>query len=127
MTEPQAPDPWKSFRGVMAGTLILEAIVVLLAIPVAAKTDAGFSGWICGFLVAVAVVMVLMTGIQGRSWAIWANIGLQFVLIGGFVLHLGVAFVGLLFLCVWLFIAYLRAEMKRRLRLAQQPRQVPGS
>ena len=28
------PDPWKSFRGVMAGTLILEAIVVLLALPV---------------------------------------------------------------------------------------------
>ena len=26
------PDPWKSFRGVMAGTLILEAIVVLLAL-----------------------------------------------------------------------------------------------
>ena len=26
----QQPDPWKSFRGVMAGTLILEAIVVLL-------------------------------------------------------------------------------------------------
>ena len=35
MTEPtQGPDPWKSFRGVMAGTLILEAIVVLLALPV---------------------------------------------------------------------------------------------
>ena len=28
-----APDPWKSFRGVMAGTLILEVIVVLLALP----------------------------------------------------------------------------------------------
>ena len=31
---PPPPDPWKSFRGVMAGTLILEAIVVLLALPV---------------------------------------------------------------------------------------------
>ncbi|CAM5710867.1 hypothetical protein MAUB1S_05212 [Mycolicibacterium aubagnense] len=30
----QQPDPWKSFRGVMAGTLILEVIVVLLALPV---------------------------------------------------------------------------------------------
>ena len=28
------PDPWKSFRGVMAGILMLEAIVVLLALPV---------------------------------------------------------------------------------------------
>ena len=31
---PQTPDPWKSFRGVMAGTLILEVITVLLALPV---------------------------------------------------------------------------------------------
>ena len=35
------PDPWKSFRGVMAGTLILEAIVVLLALPVVAAADGG--------------------------------------------------------------------------------------
>ena len=32
--QPAPPDPWRSFRGVMAGTLILEAIVVLLALPV---------------------------------------------------------------------------------------------
>ncbi|EUA18219.1 hypothetical protein I553_7621 [Mycobacterium xenopi 4042] len=31
---PPPPDPWKAFRGVMAGTLILEAVVVLLAVPV---------------------------------------------------------------------------------------------
>ena len=37
------PDPWKSFRGVMAGTLILEAIVVLLALPVVASADAGLT------------------------------------------------------------------------------------
>ena len=36
-----APDPWKSFRGIMAGTLILEAIVVLLALPVVARGGAG--------------------------------------------------------------------------------------
>ena len=42
MTEPtQGPDPWKSFRGVMAGTLILEAIVVLLALPVVGQVG----GW----------------------------------------------------------------------------------
>ncbi|MDT7645155.1 MAG: hypothetical protein QOC75_2155, partial [Pseudonocardiales bacterium] len=27
-----APDPWKGFRGVLAATLILEAIVVLLTL-----------------------------------------------------------------------------------------------
>ena len=33
-TPAAAGDPWKSFRGVMAGTLILELITVLLALPV---------------------------------------------------------------------------------------------
>ena len=37
------PDPWKSFRGVMAGTLILEAIVVLLALPVVAVSHGGLT------------------------------------------------------------------------------------
>ncbi len=44
MTEtppPAPPDPWKSFRGVMAGTLILEAIVVLLALPVVGAVGGG--------------------------------------------------------------------------------------
>ena len=38
-----APDPWKSFRGVMAGTLILEAIVVLLALPVVSFSRGGLT------------------------------------------------------------------------------------
>ena len=43
--DPRRPDPWKSFRGVMAGTLILEAIVVLLALPVVSTVDGGLT---CG-------------------------------------------------------------------------------
>ena len=39
-SRPRRPDPWKSFRGVMAGTLILEAIVVLLALPVVSASSA---------------------------------------------------------------------------------------
>ena len=37
------PDPWKSFRGVTAGTLILEAIVVLLALPVVSAIGGGLT------------------------------------------------------------------------------------
>ena len=42
---PAAPDPWKSFRGVMAGTLILEAIVVLLALPVVSAVGSPAGRW----------------------------------------------------------------------------------
>ena len=84
------PDPWKSFRGVMAGTLILEAIVVLLALPVVATGGKGLTVWSGGYLVGLAVVLILMAGLQGRSWAIWVNVALQFVVIAGVVIHAGI-------------------------------------
>ncbi|KUI41832.1 hypothetical protein AU198_11775 [Mycobacterium sp. GA-1199] len=126
MTEPapgQQPDPWKSFRGVMAGTLILEAIVVLLALPVVANIGGGLTAASGGFLIGMAVVLVLLAGVQGRPWAIWVNVGLQVVLIAGVVLDGAIAFVGVIFLVVWLLIAYLRAEVLRRQKRGLLPGQ----
>ncbi len=125
MNGQQSPDPWKSFRGVMAGTLILEAIVVLLALPVVNAVGGGLSTGSTAYLIGVAVVLVLMAGVQGRSWAIWANLSVQLLLIVGWVLYPGVGFIGLLFTVVWLLIAYLRAEVRRRERLGLLPGQRP--
>jgi len=108
------PDPWKSFRGVMAGTLILEAIVVLLALPVVAAADHGLTPLSAGYLIGFAVVLVLLGGVQGRPWAIWVNLGIQVVLIAGWLVHGAVGFIGVMFAAVWLLIAYLRAEVLRR-------------
>ncbi|WP_198291032.1 DUF4233 domain-containing protein [Mycobacterium sp. 155] len=98
----------------MAGTLILEAIVVLLALPVVANSGNGLTVWSGGYLVGLAVVLILMSGLQGRPWAIWMNLALQFVLIAGVVIHPGIGFMGIVFLLVWLLILYLRGEVKRR-------------
>jgi hypothetical protein len=120
---PEPPDPWKSFRGVMAGTLILEAIVVLLALPVVAVADGGLTPLSGTYLIGLAVVLVLMAGVQGRPWAIWANIAIQVVVIGGVVIHGAVAFIGVLFAGVWALIAYLRAEVLRRQKRGLLPGQ----
>lgn len=126
MTEANgAPDPWKSFRGVMAGTLILEAIVVLLALPVVGAVGGGLTGWSTAYLVGFAVLLVLMAGVQKRPWAIWANLAVQVVLIAGWVIYPGVGFMGLLFAVVWLLIAYLRAEVLRRQKRGLLPGQQP--
>ncbi|MCH9730202.1 MAG: DUF4233 domain-containing protein [Actinomycetia bacterium] len=119
------PDPWKSFRGVMAGTLILEAIVVLLALPVVGAVGGGLSTGSTAFLIGLAVLLVLMTGLQGRSWAIWANLGVQVLPVIGWVIYPGVGFIGLLFTVVWLLIAYLRAEVLRRQKRGLLPGQQP--
>ena len=120
-----APDPWRSFRGVMAGTLILEAIVVLLALPVVASANGGLTLLSGGYLVGLAVVMVLLAGLQGRPWAIWVNLGLQLVVIAGVVVHAGIGFIGVVFTGVWLLVAYLRAEVLRRQKRGLLPGQQP--
>ncbi|BBX69371.1 DUF4233 domain-containing protein [Mycolicibacterium psychrotolerans] len=126
MSGPTAPpDPWKSFRGVMAGTLILEAIVVLLALPVIDAVGGGLTGASTAYVIGVAVLLILMAGVQRRPWAIWANVSVQLLLVAGWAVYPGVGFIGLLFLVVWLLIAYLRAEVLRRQKRGLLPGQQP--
>lgn len=120
MSQPPS-DPWKSFRGIMAGTLILEAIVALLALPVVANGAAGLTAASGGFLIGAAVVLVLMSGLQGRPGIIWVNLGVQFVLIAGALVHAAIGFIGVVFAAVWALIIYLRAEVKRRQDRGQLP------
>ena len=120
---PQTPDPWKSFRGVMAGTLILEVITVLLALPVVSAVGGGLTPWSTAYLLGFSALLVLLAGVQGRPWAIWANLGLQLVLIGGWWIYSLVGVMGLIFTGVWLLVAYLRGEVLRRQRRGLLPSQ----
>lgn len=123
MTDPEAPagegapppaDPWKSFGAVMAATLLLEALVILLAIPVVGAVGGGLNAASLGYLIGLAVLLMLLVGLQRRPWAIWMNLGVQLVPLAGFAVYPGVGFIGLLFASMWVLIAYLRAEVKRR-------------
>lgn len=111
---PTPPDPWKSFRGVMAGTLILESIVVLLALPVVSMSHGGLTVFSGGYVIGMAILLILLAGVQGRPWALRANIGFQVVVIAGAFIHPAIGFIGVVFGGVWLLIAYLKAEVKRR-------------
>src|SRR5215469_12469302 len=106
-------DPWKSFSAVMAATLILEAIVVLLAIPVVGAVGGGLSPVSLGYLIGLAVLLILLTVLQRRPWAIWVNLGVQVALLAGFAVYPGVGFIGVLFTGLWALIAYFRAEVRR--------------
>jgi hypothetical protein len=118
---PPAADPWKSFRGVMAATLLLEAIVVLLAIPVVGAVGGGLNPVSLGYLIGLTVLLVLLGGLQGRPWAIWVNLGVQVIVLGGFAIYPGIGFIGVLFAGLWAMIAYLRAEVRRRQDHGQSP------
>ena len=107
-------DPWESFGAVIAATLVLEAIVVLLAIPVVGAVGGGLTAVSLGYLIGLAVLLVLLAGLQRRPWAIWVNLGVQVLLLAGFAVYPGVGFIGVLFTGLWVLIAYFRAEVRRR-------------
>ncbi|OBG58276.1 MULTISPECIES: DUF4233 domain-containing protein [unclassified Mycobacterium] len=117
MTEedPAPPaDPWRSFGAVMAATLLLEAIVVLLAIPVVSAVGGGLTSVSLGYLVSVAGLLIVLGGVQRKPWAIWVNLAAQLLLLAGFAVYPGVGFIGVLFTGLWALIAYFRAEVRRR-------------
>jgi hypothetical protein len=120
---PPATDPWKGFRGVMAGTLILEVIVVLLAFPIIAKIGGGL-GWGSGlYLGAMTLAHILLSGMCGRSWALPAILVLQLLLIAGGLFHWSIAVIGVIFLCVWVYIAYIRRDVALRIERGLLPSQ----
>jgi hypothetical protein len=109
-----AADPWRSFGAVMAATLILEAIVVLLAIPVVGAVGGGLTSVSLGYLLGLAALLILLAGLQRRPWAIWANLGAQVILLAGFAVYPGVGVIGVVFTALWALLVYFRAEVRRR-------------
>lgn len=118
-----ATDPWKGFRGVMAGTLVLEAITVLLALPVVAAVGGGLEWWSILYLVGLAVVMFLGAGVQRKPWAMGFNLGLQVLLLAGGFLHLSILVIGVVFAAVWAFILFLRGDVRKKIEAGLLPSQ----
>ncbi|MBF0662879.1 MULTISPECIES: DUF4233 domain-containing protein [unclassified Rhodococcus (in: high G+C Gram-positive bacteria)] len=98
----------------MAGTLVLEAIVVLLVLPVIATLGGGLTALSGGYVVGLAVLMILGAGVQGRSWAIPFNLTLQALVLLGFLIDPALGAVGVLFGVVWAYLLYLRKDIKDR-------------
>jgi len=121
-------DPWKGLRGVMAGTLVLEAIVVLLAIPVVATVGGGPTAGSTVYLVGLALAMIVASGMQRRPYALKLNLALQAVMIAGFVVHPAIGSMGVLFAVVWAYILWLRRDIARRMERGLLPgqRNTPG-
>lgn len=112
---PKPKDPMKGFRGVMSGTLIMEAITVALALPVVNKLGGGIStgtGWT---VIAVAVLLIVTCGFVKRPWAVPVILGLQVVLIALVFWLPAIAVLGVLFLAVWLWLLWLRKDVARRM------------
>ena len=116
-------DPMKSFRGVLAGTLVLEAIVVALALPVVAQLGSGITSLQGGIVIAIALLLVACCGFLQRRWTLWLVLALQLGLIAFVVALPSVAVVGALFLAVLLWLLKLRRDVAQRMAAGSLPSQ----
>ena len=119
-------DPEKGLRGVMSATLILEAITVLLAIPVAANTGGGVGPVGIIVICALAVLLIAACGIVSRPYALQVILGLQVVMIGCWLITPPLGIMGIVFGAVWAIILWFRSEFRRRLAAGTLPGPQPS-
>jgi len=125
VSNPPPVDPMKGFRGVMAGTLVLEAIVVALALLVVARLYGGLATSLGVVVAAVAVALVAACWSLRSRWGVPVILSLQVVLIGCVVGAPAVGVIGVLFAAVWGYLLWLRRDVARRLAEGRLPGQRP--
>lgn len=117
------PDPMKGIRGVFAATLVLEAIVVLLALLVLPKFGQGATPLGVGVIAGVALLMIVACGVQRRPWGLPFALALQVATIvcGFFVPALAV--LGGVFALVWIGLLLLRRDVAQKMARGELPAQ----
>ncbi|RZU77666.1 uncharacterized protein DUF4233 [Micromonospora kangleipakensis] len=101
-------NPEKAVRGLGAGTLALEALVLLLAIQPIRVVGGDLGGAAIAAIVALAVACVVLAGRMGRPWAWHAGTALQGLLMLSGLLHWSLLVLGVIFALVWAYALHVR-------------------
>jgi len=118
-------DPERGLRGVMSATLILEAIVVLLAIPVAKNTGAGANALGVIAICLLALALIICCKYVTRPWFVKAAFTLQGLMIAGWLITPTLGVMGIVFALVWALVIWFRDEFRRRLAAGTLPQPAP--
>jgi hypothetical protein len=101
-------NPAAAVRGVAAGTLAAEGLVLLLAIVPLRVLGAGGTGGTVTVL-ALALVSFALAGLLSRGWAWIGGSVLQVIVFGcGFVVHASLSVAAVLFGLLWLYVLRVR-------------------
>ncbi|MBY8875117.1 DUF4233 domain-containing protein [Micromonospora sp. PLK6-60] len=101
-------DPDRAVRGLGAGTLALEALVLLLAIQPIRLVGGDLGGPAIAAIVALAVACVLLAGQMKRRWAWPAGTAVQGALLLCGLLHWSLLVLGVIFALVWGYALHVR-------------------
>ncbi|QNH95720.1 DUF4233 domain-containing protein [Corynebacterium anserum] len=118
-------DPMKGLRGVMAGTHIMEAIVILLVLTVVTRVDPAHNATTFNivYVLALGVAMIAAAFMQKAKFADALNIVLQILAVVGFIVHISMGVVGLMFVAVWWYIYTLKRNIVARMERGLLPSQ----
>jgi hypothetical protein len=107
-------NPAASVRGVGAAALGAEGLILLLAIvPLRVIGASGTAGTVV--IAVLAVVSFALAGLLRHRWAWWAGSAVPLAMIAaGFLIHLSVAALGVLFGLLWLYVLRVRATVLSR-------------
>ena len=95
----------KLLRQLCGTVLIMEAVVIGLAIPVAIVQEHlrhGVAGGIGGGLAVCALVLAGMVGRPGMGWVLWAGTVLQVLVIAAGVVVPAMYILGAIFAALWI-------------------------
>ena len=106
-------NPGAAVRGVGAGALAIEALVLLLAVLPLAKLGGAGSAAAIGVTLGIAALCAVLAGLLRYRWAWYAGAALQAVLFAGGLLHVALAVLGLLFAAVWGYVLSVRRTVLR--------------
>jgi hypothetical protein len=101
-------NPSAAIRGVGAGALAVEAIVLLLAIAPLAKLGGAGGGKAVWLVVILAVLAGVLVGLLRHPWAWWAGLVVPLALLGGGFLHWSLAVLGVVFGLLWGYLLNVR-------------------
>jgi len=103
-----------------AGVLILEALAVLFVPRAIAQSGPGLTPWRLAAVLLVVALLILVAGLQRRSWGPRAGLAVQLPVLATGFFTAAMWFLGVLFLLLWLYLMRVRTEL-----LAAPPIQPP--
>ena len=108
------PDARRAFRGPASACLVLEVIAVPLVLPVMAKVEGGVTPLKLALVLVLTVGMIVGCVVISRPWGLAFAVGLQVLMLLGFVLSTSLGLLGLVFCLVWGLMLWMRHEVIRR-------------
>jgi hypothetical protein len=110
----------RGFRGVMSAALLLQAIVLLLGLPVAA-VDGPMATWELTYVLVLVVACIAACAFVRRTWILALVAVLQLAAIGTWFVAAPLGVMGVIFAAVWGVLLYFRGEYRRRLAAGTLP------